>query len=288
MAYQLRRTALAVRAGALVAAIAALLSWAAGPPSHTWRALVAAIETTRVTPDFDQLVGNSAALAAWVGLGWFGVAVFLEVASELPGAGGRGFAAVAAKTSPMLIRRIVQAAIGVSVLAGPLTAGSAFAAGPSTNTSTSTQVDRPNALTQAPGDSSLLPLTLDRPVTAFVTPTSTAAPTFAALPTFVAPPPPAAMPTLTGSAAIVTGVAHRDSANRDDRSADGYVVRRGDTLWDIAARHLGPGATAVDISRAWPAWYDANRGVIGPDPGVIRPGELLSPPSASTSPASTR
>ena len=276
MSQQPRVAALAVRASVLVAAIAALLGWAAGPPSDTWRALVSAVEASRVTSDFDQLIGSSAALAAWVGLGWLGVAVFLEIASVLPGATGRGFAAVAARTSPLLIRRVVQAAIGLSVLAGPLTAGSAFAAGPSTNTSTSTQVDRPNSLMPAPTDSSLVPPTLDRPATAFVAPP------------FVAAPPSIATRTFTGSAAIVTGVTHRDSGNRDDTGTKGYVVRRGDTLWDIAARHLGPGATAVEVSRAWPAWYAANRGVIGPDPGVIRPGELLSSPSASKSPASTR
>lgn len=285
MTFQLRRAALAVRAAGLVAGIAALLGWAAGPPSATWRALVSTLEAPRATPAFDQLLGNSAALAAWVGLGWLVVAVFLEVASVLPGAAGRGFAAVAAKTSPLLLRRIVQAAIGVSVLAGPLTAGSAFAAGPSTNTSTSTQVDRPNALASATAGPSLVPLTLDRPATPFV-----ASPTLATPPPPAAmtPPPTAARPTPTRSAAIITGAPHRASGDRADSGTDGYVVRRGDTLWEIAARHLGPGATTVDISRAWPAWYEANRDVIGPDPGVIRPGERLSPPSASTSPASTR
>ena len=268
-----RRAAPAARASVLVAGIAALLGWAAGPPFDAWRALVSVVVASRATPDFDQLLGSSAALAAWVGLSWLGVAVFLEAASVLPGAAGRGFAAVAAKSSPLLMRRIVQAAIGFSVLAGPLTAGSALAAGPSTNTSTSTQVDRPNSLA-APAltDTSAAPLTLDRPVTAFI----------------ATPPPPVAKQSSAGSAALVTGIAHRDSGEPGDRSTDGYVVRRGDTLWDIAARHLGPGASAVDISRAWPAWYDANRAVIGPDPGVIRPGELLSAPSASMPPASTR
>jgi nucleoid-associated protein YgaU len=117
-----------------------------------------------------------------------------------------------------------------------------------------------------------VPLALDRPATAFV-----------------ASAPPTPKWTSTGAAALVTGVAHRDTtdstAGGDARS---HVVRRGDTLWDIAARHLGPGATSVDISRAWPAWYQANRAVIGADPGVIRPGELLSAPSGSTSHASTR
>jgi len=217
------------------------------------------------------LLLSSAALAAWVGLGWLGIAIFLELATVLPGAAGRGCAAVAAKTTPTLVRRIVHAAIGVSLLAGPLTAGSAFAAGPSTTSSTSTDADRPNSLA-APAETSPAPLSLDRPATGFVPPS----------------PPPAAKRTPAGPAALVTGVVHRDTRDPSDRSTDGYVVRRGDTLWDIAARHLGPGATAVDIARAWPAWYDANRAVIGPDPGVIRPGELLLPPSTSTALVGTR
>jgi 4-amino-4-deoxy-L-arabinose transferase-like glycosyltransferase len=60
------------------------------------------------------------------------------------------------------------------------------------------------------------------------------------------------------------------------------VVRRGDTLWDIAARHLGPAATDAEIARAWPLWFTANRHVIGPDPDHLRPGQQLRPPDSST------
>jgi hypothetical protein len=49
-------------------------------------------------------------------------------------------------------------------------------------------------------------------------------------------------------------------------------VAPGDTLWDIAARRLGAGAS-------WPAIYALNRDVIGPDPGVIRHGQRLALPS---------
>lgn len=59
------------------------------------------------------------------------------------------------------------------------------------------------------------------------------------------------------------------------------VVHRGDTLWDIARRQLGPDATDAEVARAWPAWYDANRAVIGEDPGLILPGQLLRRPSAA-------
>ena len=52
----------------------------------------------------------------------------------------------------------------------------------------------------------------------------------------------------------------------------GGRVAPGDTLWDIAARRLGAGAS-------WPAIYALNRDVIGPDPGVITPGQRLVLPS---------
>jgi hypothetical protein len=57
------------------------------------------------------------------------------------------------------------------------------------------------------------------------------------------------------------------------------VVRRGDTLWDIAARHLGPTATDTEIAQAWPRWFAANRAVIGTDPDRLAPGQRLRPPT---------
>ncbi len=37
------------------------------------------------------------------------------------------------------------------------------------------------------------------------------------------------------------------------------VVKRGDSLWSIAARQLGPMASDVDIALHWPKWYATNR-----------------------------
>jgi nucleoid-associated protein YgaU len=62
------------------------------------------------------------------------------------------------------------------------------------------------------------------------------------------------------------------------------VVRRGDTLWDIAARHLGSAATVARVAAEWPRWYHANRAVIGPDPDHLEPGQRLHPPPADTWP----
>ena len=46
-------------------------------------------------------------------------------------------------------------------------------------------------------------------------------------------------------------------------------MRRGDSLWDIAARHLGPDASAADVAVEWPRWHHANRDVIGADPDLL-------------------
>lgn len=62
-----------------------------------------------------------------------------------------------------------------------------------------------------------------------------------------------------------------------------YTVVTGDCLWTIAAHRLPPTATAADIDRAWRAIYDANRAVIGSDPNLIRPGQILELPPLPTS-----
>jgi hypothetical protein len=59
------------------------------------------------------------------------------------------------------------------------------------------------------------------------------------------------------------------------------VVHRGDTLWAIAARHLGDRATDQDVAEAWPRWYAANRAVIGDDPDLILPGQQLTAPTTA-------
>jgi nucleoid-associated protein YgaU len=56
------------------------------------------------------------------------------------------------------------------------------------------------------------------------------------------------------------------------------TVAPGDTLWDLARRHLHHGATDAEIARAWPRWYRANRTTIGPDPNLLLPGMRLRVP----------
>ncbi|MFJ6418238.1 LysM peptidoglycan-binding domain-containing protein [Paeniglutamicibacter sp. NPDC091659] len=64
------------------------------------------------------------------------------------------------------------------------------------------------------------------------------------------------------------------------RKSQEVVVRPGDTLWSIAARHLDPEATSGDIAESWPRWYAANRELIGPNPDRLAVGLVLTEPES--------
>ncbi len=65
------------------------------------------------------------------------------------------------------------------------------------------------------------------------------------------------------------------------RATTTVTVTPGDTLWDIAADHLPDRSSAADIASSCARWYAANRHVIGPDPDLIVPGQVLAPPTAT-------
>jgi hypothetical protein len=67
-----------------------------------------------------------------------------------------------------------------------------------------------------------------------------------------------------------------------EQTADAHVVVRGDCLWDIAAIRLrasGQEPTDAGIAAAVQGWWSANADVIGPDPDLILPGQVLRPPA---------
>ncbi|WP_294565719.1 LysM peptidoglycan-binding domain-containing protein [uncultured Arthrobacter sp.] len=63
-----------------------------------------------------------------------------------------------------------------------------------------------------------------------------------------------------------------------DADSARVVVRRGDSLWSIAAARLGPLASDADIAASWPRWYARNASLIGPDPDLLTPGQTLAAP----------
>jgi nucleoid-associated protein YgaU len=195
----------------------------------------------------DATAGCAAAIAAWGLLTWLATwtAVVL-VAVALGGVGSGAHRAAVART-PGAARRLAAALLGASLTTTPVATLPALAA------------DRPPVTISSAGRTvGDLPLP-DRP----------------ASPTGWTPDRPAA-PRHTRSSAPVHLVSSPSRARQEAVGA--VVVRRGDSLWDLAERHLGPGASAADIAAEWPRWYAANRHVIGPDPDLLLPGERLVPP----------
>lgn len=83
-----------------------------------------------------------------------------------------------------------------------------------------------------------------------------------------------------GAAPVEVGAVGSRTEGTATVSADGHhVVRPGDSLWEIAAAHLGDRATPAEIAAEWPRWYQTNRAVIGADPDLIHPGQALLAPT---------
>lgn len=195
---------------------------------------------------FDDLLALGAAGFAWAVLGWLTAGLLLCLAAEARRTDAR-LDRLARAVTPLAVRRLAALLLGLGLVGAPL-ALAMPAQADRTVAAAAQQEDRP----EPPGDVPALDRwTPDRPVA----PGATSTPRPDPLALLVSRPHPGRV------------------------VSDHVVVRRGDTLWDIAARALGPGASDADIAASWPRWHAANRSTIGPDPDLILPGQLLRPPT---------
>ncbi|MCW2492599.1 MAG: LysM peptidoglycan-binding protein [Frankiales bacterium] len=198
----------------------------------------------------DQAALALVTAALWLTAAWLALGLAATLAGRCPGRFGRGSHILASRVAPRTLRRIVIGAAGASILLGSSSALAAPGPTPPTSTVVATTSERTPPIPPVPW------------------PTSTGSGSIAPLPVAVVPlPPPDAKP-------------GRRAAQPAQESR--VTVAAGQSLWLIAAHRLGPTASDQQVATEWPRWYRANRGVIGADPGLIRPGQRLTVPTAKT------
>lgn len=246
------------------AAAACLLLAAAPTPLRCWRTLTDAAGSPAAGADPWTALVALLALVAWGLATWLAATILLTAGGHLPGHAGRVLGAAARRAAPAAVRGSVEVALGLGVVVGAL-AGPAAAATPGQEPAAPAPV-----------------LSLDWAAPAPLPEIRTAE----VLSGTAAVPPPAA-PDLDWSAAAPPALAAAPEAS----VAQSVVVQPGDTLWDLAEQDLrdrvapattpqDAGPTDAEIAAAWPAWWSANRQVVGNDPHLLRPGTSLAPPPA--------
>ena len=207
----------------------------------------------------DEALLPLVAFAALLGVLWFGCCLLVELLARLPGTVGRCAARVAAVVTPRVVRRVATALLGLGMTTG-LGPGAAVAATPAASLAAPPPAPAPSPGAATPVDPGLPPLP---------DPGFGSAPNPGWVPT---------APTVRSQPDVrVLTPSPRDASPAPEEELE-VVVHRGDSLWSIAARHLGPGVSDGEVADAWPAWYAANREVIGPDPDLLLPGQVLRAP----------
>jgi hypothetical protein len=223
---------------AAMAAIAAVLV-ALTPSFAELTGTLSTAQRTVDTQGADVLIAATAGLLAWAVWAWGAFGLALTAASALPGIAGSAARLALQVALPAGARRSAALVLGLGLgVAGPLLASAVPQLAPTASAAALTVEGVP-----------------DWPVPG---PEAAPVPDWPAEPTAEPPAAPAAP------------------------AAAERVVLRGDCLWHIAADsllgQLGRLPTDGEVATAVQAWWSANADVIGPDPDLLIPGQVLQPP----------
>lgn len=263
---------------------AALAVLAVGAMAIIWR-LRPSVPSATGTPDAAVVLG--CAWLAWALAGYLTIAVAANsVGHVIAGFGFRSDPLTC--LAPPRLRRLVDMAITLSVATSVLGTGTAASAAETTGHHANVRLapqpaagdplDWPGVATASPSRPATQPppATSPRPATRSPRPRASALPSTSPS----APPAPSPRHRRADVGLVTSGPRHTPVPG----SVGGVVtVKRGDSLWKIAARHLGPAASAESTAIAWHRWYLANREVVGDDPDLIYPGQRLRAPTATVS-----
>ncbi|WP_051389082.1 LysM peptidoglycan-binding domain-containing protein [Arthrobacter sp. 35W] len=257
-----RQTSADAAMAATLLILAGALSWAGFTLLARWLARGAGASSLGL----DDALGLIAAVAGAAALLWWVAGALAALASALLARlGHRRLATTVGRCSPAFMRRLAAAVLGASLLGAPL-AQAAPGAAPLTAPLSAPWV--------GPGSGHLPSQTVE-PVDPLWRPRAPVA----SPGQLASEPSRSNLQTEPGNGSTA-GPADGSDGSTGARPGSGatVVVTAGDSLWTIAARHLGPLASDAEIARAWPQWHQANRDVIGEDPNHILPGQVLAAP----------
>ncbi|MDQ0673479.1 hypothetical protein QFZ36_001040 [Pseudarthrobacter siccitolerans] len=226
----------------------------------------------------EDLLAAAAAVSGALLVGWWFLSLLLAGASTVLDRMGKIRAAAATRRlSPAFMQRLVLAALSVQLVAGPAAHADTAGPGPEwapTQQRVSTAPADPGTGTGSAGPEdggdSTDPRIAHQPL-------EEALKDNAAAPSTVEPGWQPAAPVVSPGLLVAPASRSVDSAGM---GAASVTVLSGDTLWDIAASAIGPGATDMEVALEWPRWFEANRAIIGQNPDALLPGQILQPPSA--------
>lgn len=180
--------------------------------------------------------------------------------------------ALATRLVPLVLRRTLTVGLGAGLTLGLGT------------TALADEIDVGWAITSGSAAQADVVPTADVVPAADVAPTasghaSAGHPSIPAAPAVTVPPTATATPT---PAATPGGGPSPTAAPTGQEPARTVTVQAGDSLWRITAGLLPAGSDDARIAATWPVVYAANRDVVGPDPGLIHPGDVLTVPAEVT------
>jgi hypothetical protein len=208
------------------------------------------LQRTADTRGAETLLLAAVAAVAWTVWAWGLLGLVLTALSAVPGAVGSLSRGLTRRLLPAGARRAAALALGVGLAAGA-----------------------PLLTACGPGPAAAAPPAATQPAPTGV---------IADWPGHVADWPSASSP--TGAAPVVATGPSEAVPDWPMPAPGTHVVLRGEWLWDVAAADLrqrtGHPPTGGEVAAAVHAWWRANAAVIGPDPDVLLPGQVLHPPAA--------
>ena len=214
---------------------------------------------------FEDQLGVAANTAGLIVVVWWVMSFVLAVAAAfLDRCGNARAASAAGKFTPAFMRRLALAALGLQLVTAPLATASPLPALPGSPGAApaASAAWMPTAVPATPG---------------------TPPPAVSSTP---GPAPQPGAPAVANpqwrpiSPAVEPGPLAGRPLRQPQPGAQSteVTVRPGDSLWTLSSARLGPFASDVDIALDWPLIYQANRNIIGANPHLLRPGQVLQLP----------